>query len=128
VKRNSEGGGALRVTPLTFTRTVAGIPLFAFVAKMRFSFAPDANVFSCEVFDPLAPTLSLKAISAWAGRSPRRSSDGKNGLLYARSEPGLGRGFDETTITSMPPATPGSATARPGLTYSVIKTKGSRRK
>ena len=126
VKRNSEGGGAVQITPLTFTKTVAGVPLFAFVARMRFSFAPEAAVFSCEVFDPEAPPVTAKAVAAWAGRSPRRSSGRKANLVFLRWEPGLGRGIDETTITSMASAKSGSAASRSGLAYTAIRTKSVR--
>jgi hypothetical protein len=127
VARNNEGGGGMEVTPLTFRKTVAGRTLVAFVARLRFSFAPDASGFSCDVFDPDAPPVALKAIAAWARRAPKRTSGAKSEFAFARWEPGLGRGIDETTIISMPAGgAAASAAAYHGLRYSAVSTTRKR--
>lgn len=127
VARNSEGGGGMQITPFTFTKTVAGRTLVAFVARLRLSFAPDAPGFSCDVFDPGAPPIALKAITAWARRTPKRSSGKEREFVFAKWEPGLGRGIDETTIISMPASgAAASAAAHHGLRYSAVSTSRKR--
>jgi hypothetical protein len=127
VARHSEGGGGMKVASRTFTRTVAGRTLYAFVARMRLSFAPDADVFSCEIFDPAAPQVTARVLAAWARRAPKSSSGPGSPFVFASWDPGLGTGIDETTITSAPAeGAPAAAELPPGLRYGAVSS-GKRR-
>lgn len=121
VARNSDGGVVMEITPATFSKFVSGRRLLAFVAHIEFTFYGRPTFgFSCEIFDPEAPAISLRDISRWARRAPKMSGEGY-GVTFARWEPGLGRGLDETTIKSASSDRENAGQAAPGLTYMALK-------